>query len=151
MSFSCIVGILICIYALHVEHSKESNKEYRALCDISEYMSCSNVLTSKYGRGLGLPINSYGNAIFTQRNPIYGLFYYTLMFLLSCLKSRIMMKLSILLSCISVLGSIYLCYILFFILRDICLVCLSIYAVNIIICYLSFKRYTNEHFIKKSL
>ncbi|CAH8619760.1 unnamed protein product [Schistosoma margrebowiei] len=73
------------------------------------------------------------------------------MFLLSCLKSRIVTKLSILLSCISVLGSIYLCYILFFILRDICLVCLSIYAVNIIICYISFKRYTSEHFIKKSL
>uniref|UniRef100_A0A146MIX5 vitamin-K-epoxide reductase (warfarin-sensitive) n=1 Tax=Schistosoma mansoni TaxID=6183 RepID=A0A146MIX5_SCHMA len=47
MSSSCIVGILICIYALHVEHSKESNKEYRAFCDVSEYMSCSNVLTSK--------------------------------------------------------------------------------------------------------
>ncbi|CAH8635518.1 unnamed protein product [Schistosoma rodhaini] len=73
------------------------------------------------------------------------------MFLLSCLESRIVMKLSILLSCISVLGSIYLCYILFFILKDICLVCLSTYAVNIIICYTSLKRYRNEHFIKKSL
>ncbi|CAH8550060.1 unnamed protein product [Schistosoma turkestanicum] len=71
------------------------------------------------------------------------------MFLLNCFKSRRMMKLSILLSCISVLGSIYLCYILFFILKDICLVCLSTYAVNIFICYLSCKRYGNENFVKK--
>ncbi|CAH8628694.1 unnamed protein product [Heterobilharzia americana] len=44
---ACIVGISICIYALHVEYSKESDKNYRAVCDISESISCSKVLTSK--------------------------------------------------------------------------------------------------------
>ncbi|OON16510.1 b-cell receptor-associated protein 31-like protein, partial [Opisthorchis viverrini] len=43
---SAAVGCLICLYALHVEFAHEADPNYRALCDISETMSCSKVLTS---------------------------------------------------------------------------------------------------------
>ena len=43
----CVVGIALSVYALHVEVSKSHNKEYKALCDISEHMSCSKVFSSK--------------------------------------------------------------------------------------------------------
>ena len=43
----CLVGIALSVYALHVELSKAHNKEYKALCDINEHMSCSKVFTSK--------------------------------------------------------------------------------------------------------
>ena len=45
---ACFVGISLSAYALHVELSKEHNKDYKALCDISEHMSCSKVFSSKY-------------------------------------------------------------------------------------------------------
>lgn len=45
---ACVAGIALSVYALHVEISKEHNKEYKALCDINEHMSCSKVFSSKY-------------------------------------------------------------------------------------------------------
>ena len=43
----CVVGIALSGYALHVELSHSHNKEYKALCDINEHMSCSKVFSSK--------------------------------------------------------------------------------------------------------
>lgn len=43
----CLAGIALSIYALHVELSKAHDKDYKALCDINEHMSCSKVFTSK--------------------------------------------------------------------------------------------------------
>ena len=43
----CVVGIALSGYALHVELSHARNKEYKALCDINEHMSCSKVFSSK--------------------------------------------------------------------------------------------------------
>ncbi len=41
------LGIALSLYALYVEIQKERNPKYVALCDISENMSCSKVLTSE--------------------------------------------------------------------------------------------------------
>ena len=43
----CILGILISVYAYHVETSKESDTSYTAFCDISATVSCSKVFSSK--------------------------------------------------------------------------------------------------------
>ncbi|KAA3671192.1 uncharacterized protein DEA37_0015103, partial [Paragonimus westermani] len=40
------LGCLLCIYTLYVEFSVETDRNYRALCDVSEHISCSKVLTS---------------------------------------------------------------------------------------------------------
>lgn len=50
----CMWGIGVCIYALSVEFHKEADPGYEAMCDISETMSCSKVLTSEWGKGFGL-------------------------------------------------------------------------------------------------
>lgn len=42
-----IAGILVSLYAYHVETSKEANAAYQAFCDISDSISCSKVFTSK--------------------------------------------------------------------------------------------------------
>nr|CAH8866394.1 unnamed protein product [Trichobilharzia regenti] len=73
------------------------------------------------------------------------------MILLSSFKSKTVIRILFLLSCLSVMGSVYLCYILLFILKDICLVCLATYAVNIFICILSFKLCKNDTDVKKIL
>lgn len=44
----CIWGIAVSVYALHVEHSREKDKNYKAMCDIGPRVSCSTALTSRY-------------------------------------------------------------------------------------------------------
>ena len=47
ISSICILGICICLYALQVEIYKSKDSSYIAYCDISAYISCSRVFTSK--------------------------------------------------------------------------------------------------------
>ena len=47
--FLCVFGIVLSVYALHVELSKERDPDYRAVCDLGESDSCSKVFTSRYG------------------------------------------------------------------------------------------------------
>lgn len=42
------VGVLISIYAFHVESRHEQDNTYEALCDISERVSCTKVFSSKW-------------------------------------------------------------------------------------------------------
>lgn len=46
--FLCVIGLLLSVYALHVELSRERNPDYRAMCDLGESVSCSKVFTSRY-------------------------------------------------------------------------------------------------------
>lgn len=46
--FLCVFGLVLSVYALHVELSRERNPNYRAMCDLGESVSCSKVFTSRY-------------------------------------------------------------------------------------------------------
>ncbi|KAL6951827.1 Vitamin K epoxide reductase complex subunit 1-like protein 1, partial [Sarracenia purpurea var. burkii] len=41
-----VVGLILSVYAYHVNVSKQAEPDYRAFCDLSPTMSCSRVLTS---------------------------------------------------------------------------------------------------------
>ncbi|XP_062036951.1 vitamin K epoxide reductase complex subunit 1-like protein 1 isoform X2 [Lepus europaeus] len=43
----CAAGILLSIYAYHVEREKERDPEHRALCDLGPWVKCSSALTSR--------------------------------------------------------------------------------------------------------
>ena len=43
----CTLAVCLCVYALKVELYKEHDSSYKALCDLSEWISCSKVFTSK--------------------------------------------------------------------------------------------------------
>lgn len=45
----CTLGIVVSVYALYVEIIAERVEGYTALCDIGHRMSCSRVLTSRFG------------------------------------------------------------------------------------------------------
>jgi len=139
----CLVGISLSLYAFYVETRKISDPSYRAACDINEYMSCSRVLTSRWGRGFGL-FNS--DSILNIPDSLFGLIYYCLsLFLNRFYTSKIIARLRVIFSILTNLGSIYLSYILYFVLHDICLVCCGMYIVNFIIfiCNLKLLTITN--------
>ena len=44
----CITGLLVSTYAYYVEFNKEKDSDFVAMCDISAFVSCSKVFTSRY-------------------------------------------------------------------------------------------------------
>lgn len=59
----CLLGILLSVYAFHVEREKSRDANYRAMCDLSNSISCSKVFGSRYvtqARLIG----------YIQKNPI---------------------------------------------------------------------------------
>lgn len=43
----CLLGILLSLYAFHVEREKAQDPSYKALCDVSSSISCSKVFSSR--------------------------------------------------------------------------------------------------------
>ncbi|KAJ0176672.1 hypothetical protein K1T71_007851 [Dendrolimus kikuchii] len=134
---SCIVGVLISTYGLYVELTKEAHPEYRALCDIAEYASCSKVLTSKYSKGFGVVSK---DATLYLPNCIYGLVFYCLIIFLTTFDNVFVVRILFILSSTSVLGCFYLAYLLAFVLHDFCVVCVSTYIVNAFMFYFTYKK-----------
>ena len=130
-----ILGLLLSLYALHVETQASLDPEYVALCDIpSLSLSCSKVLSSSYGKGFGLVSFILGDTHqLNQPNSVYGIIFYSIMMLLAFLSSRMMSKVQFYLSLTSVAMSLYLAYILYFILEELCPLCVATYAVNLLL------------------
>ena len=124
MNIVIIIGFLLSIYAYYVEKKSEKNKEYKAICDLSENMSCNKAFTSKYGKIAGIS------------NSIPGIIFYVLVFLLIQYNY---LNYVFYLALLSVLGSIYLAYISYFKLKNFCLVCTSIYVVNVLLLMFSYQ------------
>ena len=130
-----ITGLLLSIYALHVETQASKDPEYVALCDISSMsLSCSKVLSSSYGRGFGLISILLGDTHpLNQPNSVYGIIFYSIMMLMALLNNKITSGIQFYLSISSVAMSLYLAYILYFKLEELCPLCVSTYAVNFLL------------------
>uniref|UniRef100_A0A673GAR2 vitamin-K-epoxide reductase (warfarin-sensitive) n=1 Tax=Sinocyclocheilus rhinocerous TaxID=307959 RepID=A0A673GAR2_9TELE len=108
----CFLGLVLSVYALHVELSREIDPEYRVMCDLGHSVSCSKVLTSRWGRGFGLV------QIFTSKDSVLGIIFYTLQLGLGSLVSSRAVFFLGMSSWVSVAGSVYLAAILTFVLGD---------------------------------
>ena len=120
-----VIGFVLSVYAFIVEKKKEKNSKYKALCDINDKISCTKVFSSKYGKMAILP------------NSFYGMIFYLVIFLLAFFGN---INYIFYLSVISVIGSSYLAYVLYFKVKNFCLVCHGIYIVNILILIFSWVR-----------
>lgn len=137
----CVFGLALSVYALHVELSRESNPDYRAMCDLGESVSCSKVFTSRWGRGFGLAQFIVDkDSLLNQPNSLLGILFYTLQMGLGLSLSRKAVLFLVFSSWVSVAGSLYLAFILAFVLGDFCLVCVSTYIVNFALLYTNVKR-----------
>ena len=118
-----LIGFLLSIYTFYIERKKEKNVNYKAKCDISDRVSCTKAFESKWGKTFGVS------------NSIYGIIFYTLVFILAFFNLD---KLVFYLSLISFLISIYLIYILYLKVKSFCIVCNLIYVVNILLLIFSY-------------
>ncbi|KAH0626340.1 hypothetical protein JD844_001276 [Phrynosoma platyrhinos] len=127
----CAAGLALSVYAFHVETSKERDAAYRAM----------------WGRGFGLVAGLLGtHSVFNQPNSIFGIAFYLLQILLGFSTSGLAAIALLGSSLVSIAGSVYLAYILFFVLHDFCVICVSTYILNFALLYINYKRlgYLNQ-------
>ncbi|XP_078508622.1 vitamin K epoxide reductase complex subunit 1 [Lissotriton helveticus] len=137
----CTVGIVLSVYAYHVETSKEGDASYRAMCDINPSISCSKVFTSRWGRGFGLLEHIFGQqSLVNQPNSVFGVIFYCLQILLGFSGTTGAAVTLLSTSVVSLAGSLYLAYILFFVLEDFCVICITTYILNFTLFFLNYKR-----------
>ena len=79
------LGFLIAVYSYYVKWSYKRNPSgYRALCDLGENISCSRVITSKYGSGFGVVGRLFGEkSNLNVSNSILGALFYIVQIALS--------------------------------------------------------------------
>jgi vitamin-K-epoxide reductase (warfarin-sensitive) len=119
------IGLAISIYGIKVERSIQENSIYKPACDISDAISCSRPFLSEYNKMLGIS-NIWVSAL-----------YYCVIMISTFMESPV---LPLILSIIGVAVSITYAYILYFKIRSFCLICTSLYIVNIalmIACFFS--------------
>ncbi|KAG3087817.1 hypothetical protein PI124_g17878 [Phytophthora idaei] len=126
-----VLGVALSSYAIHVKKQKTKLQGgYTALCD-SEAFSCSQVLTSEYSSllsHLGLVEN---NSTLDVSNAHLGVLAYSLFTLYPVIRmvpyhAQFYTAVS---SCMAVV-MVYLAYILVFVLRDFCMVCVATYVIT---------------------
>lgn len=112
----CIVGLIISLYGLYAERAMQQNALYKPACDISDRISCSKAFLSPYGTMFGIS------------NTWVCVLYYLLMIALIFMGYD---QLALFVSYAGVLVSAVFAYILYFKIQSLCIVCTSLYIVNI--------------------
>jgi len=129
INFLASIGIALSFYALYVEYKSSLDSSYVAMCDISEKMACSKVFSSPYGR----VFKYHGLSWLDAPNALFGVLFYLMLLGFNAYSGngRLVVNTMLLLAVLSLLLSAYLGYVLYFILDDFCVVCISTYMVNI--------------------
>ena len=144
-----VAGLSVSLYAYYVKRQHDRNPNYKALCDLGPNASCTRVLTSRYDTGFGLASTLFGeHSIMNASNVKFGMGFYVFQLLagrrsnfvryrriflsyrLGALATPTMAKLAMASSIVACGGSIYLGCVLAFVLKDLCLVCVSTYIIN---------------------
>jgi len=141
--FFCVLGVCLSGYAVHVENMKDTNPDFEALCDINASVSCSKVFSSEQGK-----IWSYfglipKDSLLDVPNAVYGMAFYVLIIVLdqAFSKSALAVKIMLLAAVFGCMLSLYLAYVLKFVLQDFCIVCVSSYLCNIVVLFGAISRY----------
>lgn len=142
--FGCF-GLFVSFYAIYVER-KARRGICNSFCDISDRASCSRVLTSPYSRMTGLVFKLPKNHPLNLPNTYFGiLFYLAIIAYPQYPFTLIPFRETLLLLATS--GSMVFCfvlaYILYFKLKDFCVVCVTTYFINGVLLWCAY----NELFV----
>jgi len=142
-----LAGVALSIYALYVENKLNADPEYVALCDLHERVSCSDVFHSDQGRGFGLLKYLVGEEhVINAPISAYGVVFYGFVALLSSSSSvsralpwsRGWTEKVVFAACVvACVGSVWLIYVLVFVLVDFCVLCFATHVINFSLIYLT--------------
>lgn len=118
-----IIGLCLSLYSVFVEYKIKYNPTYKPMCDLSDRISCSKTFLSPYGKILKIS------------NGFIGDFFYSGMIYLAWFEYTTLLWYGAL---AAAFASVIFAYILFFKVRTICLLCISIYVVNIALLYAAY-------------
>jgi len=122
ITFLGLVGLLTSSYSLYAYYRATHDKDYRALCDINNRISCSKTFRGKFGHFLGLP------------NGFWGIILYIIIIVAAYYQASLWL---FLLSGWAVIFSIRLAYILITKVKLLCIDCIIIYVVNALLLIVS--------------
>jgi uncharacterized membrane protein len=119
-----VLGLIASFAALYVHYRLITDPSYSSFCDVSETVSCQQVLKSEYGTVAGIPVAA-GGAIWSA-----------LMLILSAWGMRAPKSedasraagYSFILSTVGLAAVFYLAYASFFVLRHMCPLCMTMYV-----------------------
>lgn len=123
IAITALAGFALSLYGYFIEGKILQNPAYKPACDLSDRVSCSKPILSKYGK------------LFFVSNTLVGMGFYSLVFLLALLGLSQLIFLS---ACAALGASLVLAYILYFKVGSFCLLCHAIYFVNIVLFVLSY-------------
>ena len=118
-----LICFLLSMYLFMVEKKVKQNSTYKSFCDISDKISCTKVAKSSY------------STFFLMPNSLWGMLFYTMLFFASISSSKLYI---FALSIAGAIASIILAFILYGIIKTVCLVCTSTYIINILLVIYSY-------------
>lgn len=111
-----ILGLMIAVYGITVERALKQDMQYKAVCDISDKISCTRPMLSQYNSMLGIS------------NSLAAALYYALIIALVVLQQPQLLMFVIV---GGLVATAIFAYILYFKIRSLCLICTSLYLINI--------------------
>lgn len=121
-----LFGFILSVYAYAVETKLKKDISYKPACDISDRISCSKALTSQYAN------------LFFISNSFAGLLFYGLVAILAFFDAILWLKIVTLLGFVA---TFLLAYLLYFKVKSFCVLCSSLYTINIILFLLSIRGF----------
>ena len=115
----------MCVYGFFIERNLKLDPGYKAVCDLSDRVSCTKTFLSPWGKLFGIS------------NVYIGMVFYAAMILFGLLDQVHLTLLGAVGACIA---SLFLAYILFAKIKTFCLVCITTYVINVILLVLAYRN-----------
>jgi vitamin-K-epoxide reductase (warfarin-sensitive) len=112
------LGVIISLYGMFVEYKVRREMNYHAACDITNTISCTKSFVSPYSKLLGIS------------NIIICMIFYCAMLFFALLHNA---AATMLLAWIGFAGALVYGYVLYFKVKALCLICTSLYIINILL------------------
>lgn len=129
----CILAMAACRYAIKIEKDGGSIKQ---ACDINDVVTCSSVLNSEYAHMAKLVLKLQDDSPLNWSNAQYGLVAYAFLIIFQLYPFTLIPYhdyLFLAMTSVSVLASCGLAYILRYILKQFCAVCVFMYCINFLL------------------
>lgn len=120
--FTATIGFFVSLYTFIMEQKVKQNPQYKPFCDITDKISCVKAAQSPYSHTLYIS------------NSIIGMLFYPFITGLAAAQANILLCITVFLACIV---SVRFAYILFFKIKTLCVLCVTIYIVNFVLLVLS--------------